>query len=138
MCKTPWYELMGTTETSGRSLSTAGLTGRHWLGIGAAAVSAVIHLVLGVPALPSGFGVSFVLAAGGFVGAIVLVLFDYRRRTVYAVGIPFTAVQIGLWYWLNYAAGSQSFPADIGPVGAVDKLAQLILIGVLLSLLRTD
>lgn len=129
---------MGTTETDSRSLSTAGLTGRHWLGIATAAISAVIHLVLGVPSLPSGLGISFVLAAGGFVGAIVLVLLDYRRRTVYAVGIPFTAVQIGLWYWFNFAAGPKSFPGEIGAVGAVDKLAQLVLIGVLISLLQSE
>lgn len=129
---------MGSTETGGRSLSTAGLTGRHWLGIGAATVSAVIHLVLGVPALPSGLGISFVLAAGGFLGAIVLVLLDYRRRTVYAIGIPFTAVQILLWYWFNFAAGSESFPGDVEAVGAVDKLVQLVLLGVLLSLLQAD
>jgi len=61
---------------------------------------------------------------------------DYRRRAVYAIGIPFTVAQIGLWYYLNFAAGPKSFPADVGALGAVDKLAQLVLLAVLVLLLR--
>ena len=60
----------------------------------------------------------------------------YRRRTVYAVGIPFTLVQILAWYYLNFAAGPKSFPADVGTLGAVDKVAQVVLIVVLVVLLR--
>jgi hypothetical protein len=106
------------------------------VGILAALVSAAVHLLLGVRMLPSGMGISFVLAGLGFLGAIVLVLFDYRRRAVYAVGVPFTLVQIVLWYYLNFAAGPKSFPADVGALGAVDKVAQVVLIAVLVALLR--
>jgi hypothetical protein len=55
---------------------------------------------------------------------------------VYAAGIPFVLVQIGLWYWVNFAAGTKSFPADVGTLGALDKAAQLALLAVLVVLLR--
>jgi hypothetical protein len=66
----------------------------------------------------------------------VLVLADYRRRTVYLVGVPFVLVQIGLWYYLNFAVGPKQFPADVGALGIADKLAQLVLLAVLVQLLR--
>ncbi|MEF8782313.1 MAG: hypothetical protein V5A39_02715 [Haloarculaceae archaeon] len=46
----------------------------------------------------------------------------YRRRTVYAVGVPYTLAQLGLWYYLNFAAGPKAFPADVGTLGAADKV----------------
>lgn len=128
---------MATTEADGLTLRTESLGALHWVGIIAALVSAAIHLLLGVRMLPSGMGISFVLAGLGFLGAIVLVLIAYRRRTVYAVGIPFVLVQIVLWYLLNFATGSKAFPSDIGTLGAIDKLAQVVLLGVLIALLRS-
>lgn len=128
---------MATTTQSGVGLSTESLGGLHWIGILAALVSAAVHLLLGVRMAPSGMGISFVLAGLGFLGAIVLVLIDYRRRTVYAVGIPFVAIQIVLWLLVNFVNGSKSFPADVGTLGAVDKVAQVVLLGVLLALLRS-
>ncbi|WP_299270481.1 DUF7475 family protein [Halorientalis sp.] len=127
---------MGTPETDGLSLNVASLDGLHWVGIVAALVSAAVHLLLGVRMLPSGMGISFVLAGLGFLGAIALVLLDYRRRIVYAVGIPFTLVQMGLWYYVNFVSLGKSFPADIGTLGAVDKVAQLVLLAALVMLLR--
>ena len=122
------------------SLETGSLDGVHWLGILAALVTAAIHLLLGVRPLltgsASGLAVSFVLAGLGFLGAVVLVLVNYRRRTVYAVGIPYTLAQLGLWYYLNFAAGPKSFPADVGTLGAVDKVTQVVLVAVLVVLLR--
>ncbi len=126
---------MGTAETR-QSLRTDSLGGLHWIGVLAALVSAAIHLVLGIRLAPSGLGISFVLAGLGFLGGIALVVLDYRRRAVYALGIPFTAVQILLWYYLNFAAGPKSFPADVGTLGAVDKIAQVVLVAVLVALLR--
>ena len=127
---------MAATETQGRSLDVASLDSRHWLGIIAALVTAAIHLLLGVRLAPSGLGISFILAGLGFLGAIVLVALGIRRRLVYTVGIPFTLVQILLWYYVNFAAGSKSFPTDVGTLGAADKLAQLVLLVVLVALLR--
>jgi hypothetical protein len=131
---------MATSETAQVRLDTASLGGLHWIGILAALVSAAVHLLLGVrmslSASPSAMSISFVLAGLGFLGGIVLVLLDVRRRAVYAAGIPFTLVQIVLWYYVNFAAGPKSFPADVGTLGAVDKVAQVVLVAVLVALLR--
>lgn len=129
-------EDMSTTETRGMALSIDTLDGLHWLGILSALVSAGIHFLLGVWFFPSILGISFILAGLGFVGAVVLVLVDFHRRAVYAVGIPFTLVQIVLWYWVNFVGMDKSFPADIGTLDAVDKIAQVVLLAVLVVLLR--
>jgi len=126
---------MATAEKQG-SLDLASLGGLHWVGIVAAVVTAAVHLFLGVRMLPSGMGISFVLAGLGFLGAIALVLLNYRRRTVYAVGIPFTLIQVVLWYYVNFVSLGKSFPADMGTLGAVDKVAQVVLLAVLVALLR--
>lgn len=110
------------------TLQTESLTATHWVGVVLAAVSGVIHLVIGVAGLPSGLAISFVLAGLGFFGAIALVLVDYRRRLVYAVGVPFVAAQIVIWFVLN------GFPLDVTEI--VDKAAQLGLLAVLVVLLR--
>jgi len=127
---------MATAETQGLSLRTASLGSLEWTGIVAALVSAVIHIRLGVGFAPSPLGISFILAGLGFLGAIALVLVDYRRRTVYAVGIPFTLVQIVAWYYVNFVALGKSFPGEVGTLGAIDKIAQVVLIAVLVVLLR--
>jgi hypothetical protein len=127
---------MGTAERQRVQLSIDTLGSLHWLGILATLVSAGVHLLLGVRQFPSTLGISFILAGLGFLGAVVLVLFNYRRRLVYAVGIPYTLVQIVLWYYVNFAAGGKSFPADMGTLGAIDKVAQVVLIAVLVVLLR--
>jgi len=127
---------MATADSQGLGVDVTSLTGLHWTGIAAAVVSAAVHLLLGVRMLPSGMGISFVLAGLGFLGAVALVLVDYRRRAVYAVGIPFTLVQILLWYYVNFVSLGKSFPADIGTLGAVDKLAQVVLLVVLVALVR--
>jgi succinate dehydrogenase/fumarate reductase cytochrome b subunit len=129
--------IMGTTQQQQSLVHTASLSGLHWIGILAAVVTAAVHLLLGVRMFPSGMGISFILAGLGFLGAIALVLLDYRRRAVYAVGIPFTLVQILLWYVVNFTgSGAKAFPGGIGTLGAVDKVAQVALIVVLVLLLR--
>jgi len=125
-----------TTERRRSRVRTDTLTGLHWVGIAAAIVTAFVHLLLGIRMLPGGLAISFVLAGLGFLGAVVLVLVDYRRPTVYRAGIPFTLVQIVLWYYINFAAGPKSFPTDVGTLGAVDKLAQVVLLVVLVRLLQ--
>lgn len=128
---------MVTAETgeSTRQMESLGVV--HWVGILAAVISAAVHLLLGVRLFPSGLGISFVLAGAGFLGAVVLVVIGYRRRAVYALGIPFTLVQIVLWIVVNFVNGPKAFPGDIGTLGAVDKLAQLVLLGALIVLLRS-
>lgn len=127
---------MASTEARQPTIDTGPLNGLHWVGIVAALVSAAVHLLLGVRMFPSPMGISFVLAGLGFVGGVGLLAIDYRRRTVYAVGIAFTLVQIVLWYVVNFAGGTKSFPADVGTLGAVDKVAQVVLVAVLIVLSR--
>jgi len=127
---------MSTAARSGVRLHTESLTPLHWAGMVAAGVSGAVHIVLGVLFAPSPMGISFLLAGLGFLGAIALVAVDYRRRLVYAVGIPYTLGQILLWYYVNFAAGGKSFPGEVGALGAIDKFAQVALLAVLVVLLR--
>jgi len=117
-----------------RRIELDSLTTLHWIGIFLALTTAAIHLVIGATFFPEPGGIMFLLAAGGFVGAIVLLLSNYRRRLLYVIGIPFTGIQIVAWYALNRPTGI----ADIGLIVAVDKLAQLALIGILITLYRWD
>jgi hypothetical protein len=55
----------------------------------------------------------------------VLFLFDYRRRLLYLIGIPYTAVQFPLWIVVK---------SEYGIIDYVDKAAQAVLILVLLYL----
>lgn len=113
------------------------LTPLHWIGILAATASGIVHLVLGVQ-VGGALGISFFVATLGFGAGVTAIVAGYRRRAVYALGIPFTAGQIVLWYVVNFAAGPYSFPADVGTFGAVDKVAQVALIAVLAVLLYQE
>lgn len=120
-----------TTPAAGRfGVETASLTGLHYLGIALAAVTGVVHLVLGIQFLPTPLAISFVLAGAGFFGAIVLLLFNVRRRLLYAVGIPFTLVQVVAYFLVN--------PTPINAFGLFDKVVQLALVGVLIVLYRAE
>jgi hypothetical protein len=55
----------------------------------------------------------------------VLFFLDYRRRLLYLVGIPYTAVQIPLWLVAK---------SEYGVVDYVDKAVQVVLILVLVYL----
>jgi hypothetical protein len=121
-------------STADATLATDSLTPLHWLGIALAVVSGGIHLWLGVQFLGGGLGIAFLFAGVAFLLGVGAVLIDFRRKTMYLLGVPFTAGQIVLWYYLNFAAGDKAFPADVGGPGAIDKLAQLALIAVLVVL----
>ena len=125
-----------STATDSGLLDLQTLTPLHYLGILLAAISGVIHLRLGVGFAPSPLGIAFLFAGVGFLAATAAILANYRRRLLYGLGIPFTAGQLVLWYVINFAAGPKSFPADVGTLGWVDKVAQVILIVVLVALLR--
>lgn len=112
-------------------IQTASLTGLHWFAVVLALLSGVVHLALGVMFLPQGTAVAFILAGIAFLVAIGLFLVDYRRRLIYAVGVPFVLLQIILWYWIN----QRNMP-EISPVEAIDKVAQVVLIVVLVVLYR--
>lgn len=113
------------------------LTPLHWIGILAATVSGIVHAVLGVQ-VGGALGISFIFATLGFGAGVTAIIAGYRRRLVYALGIPFTGGQIVLWYVINFATGPYSFPGDIGTFGAVDKVAQVVLIAVLAVLLSRE
>lgn len=108
-----------------------GLTRGHWAGVALAAVTGLVHLVLGLGALPDPLGVAALLAAGGFAAGIVLLLAGYRRQWLLALGIPFTASQIAVWYLVN----EPSSLGDVSPLAAFDKAVQTALIVVLFVLL---
>ncbi|MFP8954139.1 hypothetical protein ACLI4Z_14395 [Natrialbaceae archaeon A-arb3/5] len=110
------------------------ITWVRWWGIGLAAVTAVVHLVLGVDFLPHWMGIAFLSATAGFVFGIVLVVLAYRRRLVYLAGIPFTGGQLVLWYALN----QPSALVDLTWIEVVDKVAQALLIVTLLVLLHRE
>ncbi|MFC7249451.1 hypothetical protein ACFQJ5_06325 [Halomicroarcula sp. GCM10025324] len=127
-----------STATESGSMNLEGLEPLHYLGIVLAALSGVIHLWLGISFVPSPLGFSFLFAGVVFLLASVGVATNYRRGLLYRLGIPFTAGQIVIWYVLNFAAGPKSFPADVGALGAVDKLAQVGLLVVLVLLLMRE
>lgn len=98
----------------------------HWLGIGLAVITGVIHLGLGLGAPTTPTGAASILAGVGYAVAIVLVLFGARRRLVVALGIPYVASQIILWYVINQPATLR----DVSPAAMVDKPVQVILIAI--------
>ncbi len=125
-----------SADTASGGVDLDGLGSLHYLAIGLALLSGVIHLFLGVSYAPEPLGLSFLFAGAVFLLAVAGVLLNYRRRLLYGLGIPFTAGQIVLWYYVNFAAGDKAFPADVGTIGAVDKVAQVALIVLLALLLR--
>jgi hypothetical protein len=122
------------------TFETASLTRLHWLGIVLTLVTGGVHLAFGVRFLDPTAGVlspanaqplSFVLAGIAFFVAVLLLLFDFRRRLLYLVGIPFTGVQVVLYFVLNW-------PDVLNPGGIGDKMVQVTLIVVLVVLYRRE
>lgn len=116
------------------SIETESLTPLHWGAVALAAISGVIHFVLGVQFFPGVQPVLFLLAGLGFFGAIVLLLVDYRRQQLYIAGVGFTALQIVLWLVLNQLGADPG----ISPTEIIDKGAQVLLIAALIVLLRRE
>lgn len=131
------------TATAGRIGS---LTSPHWVGVAAAVVSALVHLVLGIrfvsDFLEGGLtislvmGVSFLVATAGFLLGAWLVVTGRFIPTIYLLGIPFTAGQVVLWYAFN--SPGLPAPPPINPLSAADKVAQVVLIAVLVVLYRQE
>ena len=123
---------MGTQQTTTGRVASTSLTSLHWLGIALAVATGVLHLYLGVLFVPSGLGISFVVAAVGFVGgagALALDV-DVSRRPLYALGALWTLGQIVAWYAVN--------APDFSTLGYVDKAIQVALIAVLVVLIRRE
>jgi hypothetical protein len=113
------------------AFETESLTRLHWIGIVLAAITGAVHLYFGVLALDTVQGASFVLAGIAFFVAIFLLLLDVRRRLLYLVGIPFTGIQVVLYFYLNW-------PDVLNPGGIGDKVVQVTLIAVLIVLYRRE
>jgi len=123
---------MATSTATGGGIRTESLTGLHWVGVALAAITGVIHLVLGAGFLANSLGNpiawAFLVAGVGFLAGIAGVLGGYRRRLLYLMGIPFTAGQVVIWYAIN--------APDLSPLGIGDKIVQILLIAVLIVLYR--
>lgn len=65
------------------------------------------------------------LAGVGYAGALVLFFLGYRRRLLYLIGIPYTAVQFPLWIVAK---------SEYGMIDYVGKAVQVVLILVLIYL----
>jgi hypothetical protein len=113
------------------AFETESLTRLHWIGIVLALVTGVVHLYFGVLALDTLQGASFVLAGIAFFVAVLLLLLDFRRRLLYLVGVPFTGVQVVLYFVLNW-------PNVLNPGGIADKVVQVALIAILIVLYRRE
>ena len=103
----------------------------HWLLVGLATVTGLIHLGLGLAAPTTPVGAASVLAGIGYGVGIGLVLMDRMRLVVYAVAIPYVGAQIVLWYLIQQPDSL----AAVGPAAMVDKPVQAVLIGLCLYLL---
>lgn len=114
-------------------IDTESLTTLHWIAVGLAIITGIIHLALGIMYFPGSLPLSFLLAAFGFFGGVVLFLRDYRRRLLYLVGIPFIALQIVLYLLIN----QQADPA-VSPIEGIDKAAQILLIVLLVVFYRRE
>ncbi|MEF8786810.1 MAG: hypothetical protein V5A45_12825 [Haloarculaceae archaeon] len=97
------------------------LTQLQWLAVALVVVTGILHVYAGVVE----GRIPVALAGVGYAGALVLFFLDYRRRLLYLIGIPYTAVQIPIWLVVK---------SEYGVVDYVDKAVQVVLILVLIYL----
>ncbi len=123
------YIMSSTTATtvasrrSGFGFRTDSMTWAHWTVAALATVTGTVHVYLYVT---EGF-IPFLFAGLVFYGAVLAMLLNVYRRALYAIGVPFTAGQIVLWY----LQGMPSFT-----IGVVDKVIQVALVVLLVYLFR--
>ncbi|RLM53552.1 hypothetical protein DVK02_13430 [Halobellus sp. Atlit-31R] len=110
---------MNTQNTSASRIGS--LTQLQWLAIALVVVTGVLHVYAGVVE----GRIPVALAGVGYAGALVLFFLDYRRRLLYLIGIPYTAVQFPLWIVAK---------SEYGMIDYVDKAVQVVLILVLIYL----
>lgn len=109
-------------NAQGNSASRIGsLTQLQWLAVALIVITGVLHVYAGVVE----GRIPVALAGVGYAGGLVLFFLDYRRRLLYLIGIPYTAVQIPIWLVVK---------SEYGMVDYVDKAVQVVLIVVLLYL----
>jgi len=109
-------------DPQNKSASRIGsLTQLQWLAVALVVVTGVLHVYAGIVE----GRIPVALAGVGYAGALVLFLLDYRRRLLYLIGIPYTAVQFPLWIVAK---------SEYGMIDYVDKAVQVALILVLVYL----
>jgi hypothetical protein len=118
------------TATHDSRIDTTSVSTLHWIGIGLAAITGVVHLYLGVSFITSPLGWSFLVAGVGFLAGAAAVLTSTHQQLVILLGIPFTAGQIVIWYVMN--------APEFSPLGIGDKVVQALLIVVLAGLYRRE
>jgi hypothetical protein len=112
------------TARSSSRFDTASIPTLGWLALALVVATGVLHVYAGVIE----GRIPVLLAGVGFLGATVLYLADYRRRLLVLLAIPYTAIQIPLWYVAN--------APDFALVGYLDKAVQVVLVLVLIVLYR--
>lgn len=114
--------MSSSTRTQGQQSGIGGLSGLETAVVALLLFTAATHVYAGVVE-----GAPPVLLAGvGFLGGIALYLRGLRRRLLTLLAVPFTAVQIPLWY----VAKAGNFTL----VGYADKAAQVVLVAALVAL----
>lgn len=111
-----------STARSEPRFDTATVTSLGWLALGLVLVTGVLHLYVGVVE----GRIPLLLAGVGFLAAMVVYLADYRRSLLVLLAIPYTAIQIPLWYVAN--AG------EFTMLGYVDKAVQVVLVVILVAM----
>ncbi|MFB6074727.1 MAG: hypothetical protein ABEJ89_06920 [Haloarculaceae archaeon] len=81
----------------------------------------------------------FLLGGLGYLGAVVLLLFNVRRRLLYLVGIPYALLHTVGWAAAGMPDGGWTLAAlPVVTLGSVDKLIEIVLIGMLVYLYRNE
>jgi hypothetical protein len=111
---------VANTQNNSRSW-IGSLTRLQWVAVALVVVTGVLHVYAGI--IEGRIPVA--LAGVGYAGALVIFLLDYRRRLLYLIGIPYTAVQFPLWIVAK---------SEYGMIDYVDKAVQVVLILVLIYL----
>ena len=105
----------------------------HLIGILASIITGMIHLYYFPKIGLSPLGIGFIVAGLGFFAGTAAIIYGYRRKEVYLLGIPFTAGQIVLWYYLNRPS-LEPFLQGKPLLDFIDKVTQTLLLAILIYL----
>lgn len=113
-------------ELSGQASTQDGRTTLETAVIVLVVLTAATHIYAGAVG-----GAPPVLLAGvGFLGGAALYLAGIRRHALAIAALPYTAVQIPLWYVIK--------SGNFTPIGYADKIIQVVLVIALLALIRNQ
>lgn len=117
---------------TGTRLERDAMATLDWIEVALAVLLGIAYLPIALNEIPSAIGIAFLLAGLGYFGAVVLVLAGYKRRRVYAVGIGYNLLLIGLYFLIQDPTIPLSWLTDL--VGVV-KLGQALFVLLLAALL---